>query len=80
MRNKLAEDLKDPSIATIRLYDFRHYFCTKKLNDIGNPYTVMVLMGYKKNSKQHKDTCTYSTLTTTNGHAQEQQQPKKQPN
>ncbi len=48
MRNKLAEDLKDPSIRTIRLYDFRHYFCTKKLNDIGNPYTVMVLMGHKK--------------------------------
>jgi integrase len=48
MRNKLAEKLKDPTIRTIRLYDFRHYFCTKKLNDIGNPYTVMVLMGHKK--------------------------------
>jgi integrase len=48
LRNKLAEKLKDPSIRTIRLYDFRHYFCTKKLNDIGNPYTVMVLMGHKK--------------------------------
>jgi integrase len=48
MRNKLAEKLKNPSIRTIRLYDFRHYFCTKKLNDIGNPYTVMVLMGHKK--------------------------------
>ncbi len=33
---------------TIRLYDLRHYFCTKKLNDIGNPYTVMVLMGHTK--------------------------------
>ena len=48
MRNKLAEKLKDASIRTIRLYDFRHYFCTKKLYDIGNPYTVMVLMGHKK--------------------------------
>jgi len=48
MRNKLAEKLKDQSIRIIRLYDFRHYFCTKKLNDIGNPYTVMVLMGHKK--------------------------------
>jgi integrase len=48
MRNKLADKLKDPSIRTIRLYDFRHYFCTKKLNDIGNPYTVMVLMGHTK--------------------------------
>ena len=48
MRNILAEKLKDPSVKAIRLYDFRHYFCTKKLNDIGNPYTVMVLMGHKK--------------------------------
>jgi len=48
MRNELAEKLKDPSVRTIRLYDFRHYFCTKKLNDIGNPYTVMVLMGHRK--------------------------------
>jgi integrase len=48
LRNKLALKLKDPSIHTIRLYDFRHYFCTKKLNDISNPYTVMVLMGHKK--------------------------------
>jgi integrase len=48
MRNRLSEKLKDPSIRTIRLYDFRHYFCTKKLNDIGNPYTVMVLMGHTK--------------------------------
>jgi len=48
MRNRLAKKLKDPSIQTIRLYDFRHYFCTKKLYDINNPYTVMVLMGHKK--------------------------------
>jgi len=48
MRNKLAEKLKDPTIRGIRLYDLRHYFCTKKLNDIGNPYTVMVLMGHTK--------------------------------
>jgi len=48
LRNKLAIKLKDPSIQTIRLYDFRHYFCTKKLYDINNPYTVMVLMGHKK--------------------------------
>jgi len=48
VRNRLAEKLKDPSIHTIRLYDLRHYFCTKKLNDIANPYTVMVLMGHTK--------------------------------
>jgi len=48
MRNKLADKLHDPSVRAIRLYDLRHYFCTKKLNDIGNPYTVMVLMGHTK--------------------------------
>jgi integrase len=48
MRNALADKLKDPTLRTIRLYDLRHYFCTKKLNDIGNPYTVMVLMGHTK--------------------------------
>jgi integrase len=48
MRNALADKLKDPTIRTIRLYDFRHYFCTKKLYDTNNPYTVMVLMGHKK--------------------------------
>jgi integrase len=48
IRNKLADKLHDPSIRAIRLYDLRHYFCTKKLNDIGNPYTVMVLMGHTK--------------------------------
>jgi len=37
MRNKLAQKLKDSTIHTIRLYDFRHYFCTKKLYDINNP-------------------------------------------
>jgi integrase len=47
-RNTLAKKLNDPSIHTIRLYDFRHYFCTKKLYDLNNPYTVMVLMGHKK--------------------------------
>jgi integrase len=48
MRNKLAQDLKDPSIRTIRLYDFRHYFCSKQLNDTKDPYFVMLQMGHKK--------------------------------
>jgi len=48
MRNELAKKMKDPTLKTIRLYDFRHYFCTKKLYDTNNPYTVMVLMGHKK--------------------------------
>ena len=46
MRNKLAKDLKDPSIHTIRLYDFRHYFCSKQLNDTKDPYFVMIQMGH----------------------------------
>ena len=48
MRDALADKLKDPTTRNIRLYDLRHYFCTKKLNNIGNPYTVMVLMGHTK--------------------------------
>ncbi len=48
IRNKLANDLKDPSIRTIRLYDFRHYFCSKQLNDTKDPYFVMIQMGHKK--------------------------------
>ncbi|MGA2769000.1 MAG: tyrosine-type recombinase/integrase [Candidatus Bathyarchaeia archaeon] len=48
MRNKLVKDLKDPSIHTIRLYDFRHYFCSKQLNDTKDPYFVVVQMGHKK--------------------------------
>jgi integrase len=48
IRNKLAKDLKDPSIQIIRLYDFRDYFCSKQLNDTKDPYFVMVQMGHKK--------------------------------
>jgi integrase len=62
MRNKLSEKIKDPSIRTVRLYDLRHYFCTKKLNDIGNPYTVMVLMGHT----QLKTTQKYMHLLNLN--------------
>ena len=62
IRNRLFEKLKDPSIHTIRLYDFRHYFCTKKLNDINNPYTVMVLMGHT----QLKTTQRYMHLLNLN--------------
>jgi integrase len=47
MRNNLAKKLNDPTLRQIRLYDFRHYFCTRKLYDQVNPYTVMVLMGHK---------------------------------
>jgi integrase len=48
LRNRIANKLNDPTIKTIRLYDFRHYFCTKKLYDKINPYEVMTLMGHKR--------------------------------
>jgi len=48
LRNRLAKKLHDPTIKNIRLYDIRHYFCTKKLYDTQNPYVVMRLMGHKR--------------------------------
>jgi integrase len=48
VRDRLAKKLNDPTIKRIRLYDYRHYFCTKKLYDLNNPFIVMVLMGHKK--------------------------------
>ncbi len=48
LRNRLAKKLQDPTLKTIRLYDFRHYFCTKKLYDTQNAYVVMNLMGHKR--------------------------------
>jgi integrase len=48
LRNRLAEKLHDPTLRTIRLYDFRHYFCTKKCYEIKNPWIVMNLMGHKR--------------------------------
>ena len=56
MRNKLAKDLKDPSIRTIRPYDSEHYFCSKQLNNTKDPYFVMVQMRHKK--LQRRSTCT----------------------
>ena len=48
LRNKLADKLHDQTIKTIRLYDIRHYFCTKKCYEIQNPWIVMNLMGHKR--------------------------------
>ena len=48
MRNRLADKLHDPTIKTIRLYDFRHYFCTKTLRDSGDAFFTMNQMGHKK--------------------------------
>jgi integrase len=47
LRKRLAEKLQDPTLKNIRLYDFRHYFCTKKLQDLPT-YNVMRLMGHKR--------------------------------
>jgi integrase len=47
-RNRLADKLQDPTIRTIRLYDFRHYYATKQLRRTQNAETVRIIMGHKK--------------------------------
>jgi integrase len=47
-RNKLAEKLKDPTINNVRLYDLRHYYCTKQLKRTQNCEIVRQIMGHKK--------------------------------
>jgi integrase len=48
MRNNLAKKLNDPSIHAIRLYDFRHYFCTMTLHKTKDAFFTMNQMGHKK--------------------------------
>jgi integrase len=48
MRNKLAKKLNDASIHLIRLYDFRHYFCTMTLHNSKDAFFTMNKMGHKK--------------------------------
>ncbi len=48
LRNRIAKKLQNPTLKNIRLYDFRRYFCTKKLYDTQNAYVVMKLMGHKR--------------------------------
>jgi hypothetical protein len=48
MRNRLAQKMNDPTIKSIRLYDFRHYFCNKTLHDSGDPFFTICQIGYKK--------------------------------
>jgi hypothetical protein len=43
-----AHNNQPPTIKTIRLYDFRHYFCTKTLRDSGDAFFTMNQMGHKK--------------------------------
>ena len=46
-RNKIAEKLKDPTIQTIRLYDFRHYFATMLYHKTKDILYVKQQMGHK---------------------------------
>ncbi len=44
----LAKKLNDPSIATIRLYDLRHYYVTKQLRRTQNAEIVRQIVGHKR--------------------------------
>jgi site-specific recombinase XerD len=48
MRNRLAKDLADPSINSIKLYHLRHYYITNKLRKIQNAEIVRQLVGHKR--------------------------------
>ncbi|MDH5374335.1 MAG: site-specific integrase [Candidatus Bathyarchaeota archaeon] len=48
MRNQLAKKLNDPSLKTIRLYDFRHYFATTLYAKTRDILYVKQQMGHKK--------------------------------
>jgi integrase len=47
-RNRLAKKLNDPTIHNVRLYDFRHFYCTKQLKRTQNTEIVRQLMGHKQ--------------------------------
>ena len=47
-RNKVSENLEDPSIRTIRLYDLRHFFATKLYHDTKDILYVKAQMGHRK--------------------------------
>jgi site-specific recombinase XerD len=47
-RNRLANKLNDATIKNIRLYDLRHYYCTKQLRRTQNAEIVRQLMGHKQ--------------------------------
>lgn len=47
-RNYLAQKLNDPTIQTIRLYDFRHYFATMLYAKTNNILYVKQQMGHKR--------------------------------
>lgn len=48
IKNTLSERINDPSIKKIRLYDLRHAFCMRMIDNYpSDPYMVMYLMGHK---------------------------------
>jgi len=47
-RNKLAKKLKDATIQTIKLYDFRHYFATMLYHKTKDILYVKQQMGHKR--------------------------------
>ena len=47
IRNKLAKKLNNPTIQSIRLYDFRHYFGTMTYHKTRNIKLTQYLMGHK---------------------------------
>lgn len=48
VRNRLAKKLNDPTIQTIRLYDFRHYFATTLYHKTKDILYVKQQMGHKR--------------------------------
>jgi len=61
-RNRLAKKLQDPSIATIRLYDFRHYFATMLYHKTRDLLYTKQQMGHS----QIKTTLIYTQLLNLN--------------
>jgi len=62
VRNRLAKKLKDPTIQTIRLYDFRHYFATNLYHKTKDILFVKQQMGHR----QIKTTLIYTQLLNLN--------------
>ena len=48
LRKAISEKLKDPSMRTIRLYDFRHFFATKLYHQTKDILFVKAQMGHRK--------------------------------
>ena len=48
VRNRLAKKLNDPTLHTIRLYDFRHYFATMLYHKTRDILFVKTQMGHKR--------------------------------